>query len=61
MGVADQFKDKSQQLGEKAKQAADRAKGQPSESDSHGRGRPEAETRRAQQEAQDRLDKDYDA
>ncbi|MFD0154253.1 hypothetical protein ACWGQ4_07905 [Streptomyces sp. NPDC055721] len=60
MGKRDQFSDKPEQLQAQAKQAM-QAKGKASERASQGRDRSEAETHRAQQEAQDRFDQDYDA
>ncbi|MFJ2936596.1 hypothetical protein ACIO8G_28020 [Streptomyces sp. NPDC087219] len=61
MGKAEQFKDTSEQLKQQAKQAMGKAKDEASSRASQGRGRPDDETRRAQQAAQDRLDQDYDA
>ncbi|ALO08996.1 hypothetical protein AQF52_3402 [Streptomyces venezuelae] len=64
MGKRDQFSDKAEQLQAQAKQAMQakgRAKDEASERASQGRDRTEAEARRAQQEAQDRFDQDYDA
>ncbi|MFF8510923.1 hypothetical protein ACF064_22810 [Streptomyces sp. NPDC015492] len=58
MGKAEQFEDRSEQL---RRQAMGKARDEASERATRERGRPDEETRRAQQEAQDRLDQDYDA
>jgi hypothetical protein len=71
MGMADQFKDKANQLSEKAKEAlGDKEKGSErssksqedmKERGSQGREDLRNETERTTQEQQDRFDQDYDA
>ncbi|MFB7516314.1 hypothetical protein [Streptomyces sp. NPDC056144] len=59
MGIQDQFKDKAKRLAEKSDKAR-QARDEASERASKGRDLSEEETRRAQQEAQDKVDQDYE-
>lgn len=57
MGIKDAFDDKAQELGKQAGQAKRGTQSQPSKRTEQA----QDETRRADQEAQDRFDQDYDA
>ncbi|MFG2870780.1 hypothetical protein [Streptomyces sp. NPDC048338] len=60
MGKADQFRDKAQDLADRARAKTGNAKDEASERASQAKARSDEE-RRAQMEAQDRFDQDYDA
>ncbi|MFI8291821.1 hypothetical protein EAO71_16250 [Streptomyces sp. ms191] len=60
MGKADQFRDKAQDLADQARAKMGNAKDEASSRASRAKDRSDEE-RRAQMEAQDRFDQDYDA